>query len=640
MQRLEDDFYTHINAKWLENNKIPPEYTKWSNFHILNKVNEERLKEILNCDPTNDEENKLNILWKKGLNTEELNTVEHDSIFKLINEDLPINQLLVSLLKYNLCFLFDIEAYTDFKDSNRNILYFDRLSLSLPDRDYYLIDKMEDKRVLFKQFLDKFLQHYKINSANNIAEEIYSFEESIAKVLLSKTEKRDPNKIYNLYSFDKLKEQFKNIDWDYLFDSFNFPKNDKIIITEPKYFEFLNNYLENTDNHRIIKNYFKYRLAKYSSNFCDDISYQLAFDFFGNQLMGQKEPKQRWKRVLSTIESILGEVLSKAYIQKYFKEDEKKSCKNMIEEICKTYRERIINLDWMSDITKQKALEKLDKITIKIGYPDKWTDFTNLNLSSNMSYFENILEANKWILAHNLEKLYKPVDKLEWHMNAHEINAYYSPTNNEIVFPAGILQEPFYSINQSLAENLGGIGAVIGHEMTHGFDDNGRLYDSDGNLNEWWSKEDGGGENCDTDIDKFNKRSKKLEELFNSYEYFGIKVNGKLTLGENIADLGGLTFSLKTLERIISNNNNNNNNNNNLEDIKTETKKLFEQWAKIWRCNITDDTLKNQLLTDPHSPTDLRVNAILRNLDEFYEIYNITENDKMYLEPNMRSKIW
>ena len=633
MQRLEDDFYTHINAEWLENNKIPSEYTKWSNFHILNKVNEERLKEILNCNPTNDEENKLNILWKKGLNTEELNTVEHDSIFKLINEDLPINQLLVSLLKYNLCFLFDIEAYTDFKDSNRNILYFDRLSLSLPDRDYYLIDKMEDKRILFKQFLDKLLQHYKINSANNIAEEIYSFEESIAKVLLSKTEKRDPNKIYNIYAFNTLKEQFKNIDWDYLFDSFNFPKDDKIIITEPKYFEFLNNYLENTDNHRIIKNYFKYRLAKYSSNFCDDISYQLTFDFFGNQLMGQKEPKQRWKRVLSTIESILGEVLSKAYIQKYFKETEKKSCKNMIEEICKTYRERIINLDWMSEITKQKALEKLDKITIKIGYPDKWTDFTNLNLSSNMSYFENILEANKWILAHNLEKLYKPVDKLEWHMNAHEINAYYSPTNNEIVFPAGILQEPFYSINQSLAENLGGIGAVIGHEMTHGFDDNGRLYDSDGNLNEWWSKEDGDGE---TDIDKFNKRSKKLEELFNSYEYFGIKVNGKLTLGENIADLGGLTFSLKTLERILSN--------NNLaefkEDIKTETKKLFEQWAKIWRCNITDDTLKNQLLTDPHSPTDLRVNAILRNLDEFYEIYNITENDKMYLEPNMRSKIW
>jgi len=243
-----------------------------------------------------------------------------------------------------------------------------------------------------------------------------------------------------------------------------------------------------------------------------------------------------------------------------------------------------------------------------------------------MSYFENMLEANRWILAHNLEKLYKPVDKLEWHMNAHEINAYYSPTNNEIVFPAGILQEPFYSINQSMAENLGGIGAVIGHEMSHGFDDNGRLYDSDGNLNEWWNKED--------EI-QFNERSKKLEDLFNSYEYFGIKVNGKLTLGENIADLGGLTFSLKTLERIIFNNNN-----TKLEDIKTETKKLFEQWKKIRKCNITDDTLKNQLLTDPHSPTDLRVNSILRNLDEFYEIYNITENDKMYLDKQLRSKIW
>ena len=629
MSRLEDNFYTYVNSEWLENNKIPSEYTKWSNFHILDKINQERLKEILESDPTNDEENKLNILWKKGLNVQELNSREHCEIFKLINEDLPINQLIVSLLKYNLCFLFDLEAYTDFKDSNRNILYLDRLSLSLPDRDYYLIDKMEDKRVLFKEFLNKFLQHYNINNNNNInsnsniVDEIYSFEESIAKVLLSKTEKRDPLKIYNLYSFDKLKEEFKNIDWDYLFNSFNFPKNDKIIITEPKYFEYLNNYLVNTDNHRIIKNYFKYRLAKYSTNFCDDYSYQLTFDFFGTQLMGQKEPKQRWKRVLSTIEGIIGEVLSKVYIQKYFKEDEKKYCKNMIDEICKTYRERIINLDWMSNATKQKALEKLDKFTVKIGYPDKWTDFTNLILNSSKTYFENILEANKWLLEHNLEKLYKPVDKLEWHMNAHEINAYYSPTNNEIVFPAGILQEPFYSINQSLAENLGGIGAVIGHEMTHGFDDNGRLYDSNGNLNDWWTKED--------EI-KFNERSKKLEELFNSYEYFGIKVNGKLTLGENIADLGGLTFSLRTLERILNKDLN--------KDLNIETKKLFEQWAKIWRCNITDDTLKNQLLTDPHSPTDLRVNTILRNLDEFYDIFNITENDKMYLDPLLRSKIW
>ena len=620
MQRLEDDFYSHINHEWLENNKIPSEYTKWGNFHILHERNQERLKEILENNPTNDESYKLNILWKKGLNEKELNSIKHTDVLKFFNDDLSVNELITSFLKYNLCYLFDVEAYTDFKDSNRNILYFDKLSLTLPDRDYYLIEKMEDKRKSYKEYLEKFLKHYNINCNSD---DIYNFEEQIAKILMSKVERRDPMKIYNLYTFDKLKEDFKNIDWTDIFDSFEFPKNDKIIITEPKYFEYLNNYLGNPENHIIIKNYFKYRLAKYASNYCDDESYNLTFDFFGRQLMGQKEPKQRWKRVLSTIEGILGEVLSKAYIQKYFKEEEKTNCKNMIDEICKTYRDRLSNLDWMSEETKKKALEKLDKFTVKIGYPDKWTDFSNLKLSSSLTYFENMLEASRWSLEHNLEKLYKPVDKLEWHMNAHDINAYYSPTNNEIVFPAGILQEPFYSINQSISENLGGIGAVIGHEMTHGFDDKGRLYDSNGNLNDWWTKED---------EMKFKDRSNKLEELFNSYEYFGIPVNGKLTMGENIADLGGLTFSLKTIDRIY--------NSSSKKDLIEERKKLFVQWAKIWRCNITDDTLKNQLLTDPHSPTQLRVNAILRNLDEFYEIFNIKESDKMYLAPELRSKIW
>jgi putative endopeptidase len=219
-----------------------------------------------------------------------------------------------------------------------------------------------------------------------------------------------------------------------------------------------------------------------------------------------------------------------------------------------------------------------------------------------------------------LEKLYKPVDKLEWHMNAHDINAYYSPSNNEIVFPAGILQEPFYSSTQSIAENLGGIGAVIGHEITHGFDDKGRLFDSDGNLNDWWTEDD---------AKRFEERSKKLENHFNKFSFFDIGVNGKLTLGENIADLGGITFSLKTLERLTK-----------PEDKEDQIRKLFEQWAKIWRCNITDDALKNQLLTDPHSPTILRVNAILSNLDEFHKVYNIKVEDKLFLDPELRSNIW
>jgi putative endopeptidase len=274
----------------------------------------------------------------------------------------------------------------------------------------------------------------------------------------------------------------------------------------------------------------------------------------------------------------------------------------------------------MSNKTKLKALEKLNKFNVKIGFPDKWKDFTKLEINGNNEYYENFLEASRWKISYNLEKLYKPVDKLEWYMNAHNINAYYSQTKNEIVFPAGILQEPFYSSQQSLAENLGGIGAIIGHEITHGFDDEGRLYDLDGNLNDWWSADD---------TKQFNEKSKLLEELFSGFSYYDINVNGKLTLGENIADLGGLIFSLKTIERLA-----------NPDDKENQIKKLFEQWAKIWRCNITPDTLKNQLLTDPHSPSQLRVNAILSNIDEFYKIYQVKPEDKMYIAPERRCVIW
>ncbi len=616
--KLNNDFYNHINYDWLKNNPIPNQYTKWSNFNVLHEINQERLKKIVeNEENLSDEQKNLNILWKKGLNNEELNNSKKNYFNELIDNNSDINDIIISLMKNNLGFLFDMEAYTDFKDSNRNILYFDTISLSLPDRDYYLLDSMKDKQNDFKLFLDKFLAHFNINTTSN---DIYNFEEEIAKLKMSKTERRDPTKIYNLYSFEQIKNTYFNINWDKMFTEFNIPKNDKIIITEPVYFEYLNNYLNNKDNIEKLREYLKYKIAKTSAPFLDDATYEIYFDFFSRKLLGQKEPKPRWKRVLSLIDGLLGEVLSKVYIEKYFNEEQKKSCKNMIDEIKKTFEERLKNLDWMSDITKEKALQKLHKFNVKIGYPDKWTDFSKLILDENLSYFENILLCYKWTLENNLNKLYKPVDKLKWSMNAHDINAYYSPTMNEIVFPAGILQEPFYSSNQSLAENLGGIGAVIGHEITHGFDDKGRLYDLNGNLNNWWTEDD---------CNNFIERSKKLEELFNNYEYFGMKVNGKLTLGENIADLGGLTFSLITLKRLTLDKN-----------VKLEIKQLFEQWAKIWRCNITDDTLKNQLLTDPHSPTQLRVNAILRNLDDFYNIYNITENDPMYLNPELRSKIW
>jgi putative endopeptidase len=616
---LKVDFYKNINYEWLQNNPIPSEYVKWSNFNVLNEINQERLKSMLEETPVTDDQIKLNILWTQGMNEEELNKSEPKKMINMFGEydKFPIMDLMITFMKYNLCYLIDIGASADLKDSSRNVLYFDKTSLTLPDRDYYLLDSMEDKRTEYKSFLANFLPNFDIPGDGT---DIFNFELEMAKVMLSRTDRRNPYNRYHDYTLEELKHVYSAIEWEKILETFNIKKDDKIIITEKAYFEFMNNYIEKckNDNEEFIKltNYFKYRFALTMAPYVDDVTYGLYFDFFGKKLMGQQEPKARWKRVVSTIDGQLGEILSKVYVEKYFSDEEKKACKDMVNEIIVTYRQRIQQLTWMNEETKQKALQKLDKMVVKIGYPDKWTDFSDVVINKKI-YFNNLMNCYRWFINDNLKKCYQLVDKSEWHMNAHDINAYYSPSQNEIVFPAGILQAPFYSKDQTLAQNLGGIGSVIGHEMTHGFDDKGRLYDADGNLNDWWIA---------SDAIQFEERSKKLEDLFNSYEFFGIKVNGKLTLGENIADLGGVTLALKTLERF---------------DIMDQSKRdLFEQWAKVWRCNITDEALKNQLLTDPHSPTILRVNGILPNLEEFLRVYDISEWDKMYLKPELRSVIW
>jgi len=638
-----ENFFKHINYDWLQSNPIPSEHTRWNNFMVLRETNQSRLKEILESQVSmdNPEQKKLNILWNKGNDMTALNEM---NIVTILNSNMieDLNELLLHRMEYGMMHLFSLSSYTDMKDSTRNIIYFGPASLGLPDRDYFLLDSMQDKQTAYKEYLQTFLSHCKIEEEPDT---IYEFEKNIATVHLPKADCRDPHKIYNLYTYDKLMDQFPGIKWKSLFDHFKLPTDDKIIISQPLFFKHISEHLvkcyTDSDTMKHMMNYMKYRFAKSVCTLIDDVSYKIHFDFYCMKLMGQKEQKPRWKRVVESIDGTLGEVLSKVYVQKYFGEEQKNSCKKMIGEIVTTYKERIQNLDWMSDATKEKALYKLSKFNVKIGYPDKWTDFSKLVLSDSKTYYENMLECYRWSLDDSLSKAYKPVDKLEWHMNAHDVNAYYSPTMNEIVFPAGILQAPFYSIHQTLAENLGGIGAVIGHEITHGFDDKGCLFDADGNLNNWWTEEDS---------KLFNEKSKKMEELFSSFDYFGINVNGKLTLGENIADLGGVTLSLKTLERLVGTPLIKVLNDNFIGDpslvkkydtqFDNEAKCLFEQWAKVWRCNITDDHLKNQLLTDPHSPAELRVNGILCNLDKFYSLYDIKEGDKMYVKPDLRSKIW
>jgi len=396
-----------------------------------------------------------------------------------------------------------------------------------------------------------------------------------------------------------------------------------LVVSEPEYFKKLNTLFEKEINLDIWKEYLLIQLFKFASSYTNNILNQINFDFYGKALSGQLEQKPKWKRVLGVIDSYVGELLGKKYITKHFPETSKQIILDMINKMKTKLAERINNLTWMTDKTKIKALSKLNKINTKIGYPDKWEDFRDLVLNIDDTYFELIVKCNQWLTNKNLQKYNKPVDKNEWHMTPHTINAYYDPTKNEIVFPAAILQEPFFNPNNSLASNYGGIGAVICHEITHGFDDQGCQFDEDGNLNNWWTEED---------KISFDKASKKLEEQFNQYIIEEMNINGKLTLGENIADLGGVTITLDCLKDYLKNNNS--------VDYKTELKNFFIQWAIIWRNNIRPDESKQRILTDPHSPGCLRVNGILKNISDFYDIFDINNTDEMFLDITKRCLIW
>jgi predicted metalloendopeptidase len=401
------------------------------------------------------------------------------------------------------------------------------------------------------------------------------------------------------------------------------PKIDEIVVSQPDFFEKLNSIIKSVS----IKDwhtYYKWNLVNKAAPYMGQAFDDENFKFYGTVLRGTPEQRPRWKRAISTVNGGLGELVGKVYIKSYFPPNAKKRMDNMIENLRSAYGDSIKELDWMSEETKAKALEKLSKFDPKIGYPSKWKDYSTLHIGKD-SLVDNMLAVQNWGIKRNRSKLGKPIDRTEWGMNPQTVNAYYNPTKNEIVFPAGILQPPFFNLAADDAVNYGGIGAVIGHEMGHGFDDQGSLFDGDGNLNSWWT---------DSDREKFNKKTAMLIEQYDQFEVLdgSAHVNGELTQGENIGDFSGITIAYRAFKKAHPQ--------NNVIDGLNAEERFFFGWAQVWRGKMRDEALLQQVATNPHSPSEFRGNGPLRNFAPFLKLYNVKEGDKMYLPPEKRVEIW
>lgn len=610
----QESFYHYVNQEWLNTNEIPPGYSRWSRFNELSDKTLDQLKVIL----PNIKDNRLS----KLISLFEKYDVEKERVFiNSLIEEIDATSSIESLLElyqrklqlFGLRFLYCFGVESDMKNSKHNVLYLEPSGLSLPGRDYYLEEQFEDKRTAYVEFVDKLSAFHKLTISGT---SILELETELAKLHLKPDEKRNPDNVY----FVKTENDIRNygVPLDTYFKTVGKrPSNpeDKLVCTNEKYFDGFIQKNEFKD----LKNYLKFKTIISFSKPSQGELYNLIYEFYGKMLSGQKEKLPQWKRTINLINGTLGELLSKEYIGKHFSEKAKHEVSEMISYFKDVLREMIEKNTWMEPSTKSKALEKLENINWKIGYPNKWKDFSTLKFDDCNSLSECLSRVCEWWFYDEAKELYQATDLEKWEMLAHQVNAYYHPLLNEIVFPAAILQEPFFSLERGMPENYGGIGVVIAHEITHGFDDQGKRFDAEGNLNNWWTEDD---------EKRFLCEAEKLEKQFDNLELYDTKLNGKLTLGENLADLGGVRISLVALT-------------NKLGSITVEeSKKFFESFACIWANLCSPEEGQKLIKIDPHSPGQFRVNSILPHLDEFHKIYDIKEENKMFMKYENRCQIW
>ncbi|WP_347924288.1 M13 family metallopeptidase [Pontimicrobium sp. SW4] len=636
-----DDFYNYVNGNWMKTNVIPDDRTRWGGFGVLSKSTDEDVLEIIKTSKElgkyaeGTDQKKALLIFETKLDTVARDEAGIKPLQPLLDAINGINNLSDMQTVFATTLGVDapftgMGAGPDMNNSTMNMAWVVSGGLGL-QRDYYLENDDNSKKIRtqYVDFVSKMLQFINYDEATSkaAAEKILALETKLAEPRLDKVARRDARNITNPMSVEELQELTPVIDWNKFITDMGITKTiTRVNVQEPKYMKYLNEFLTSTSIEDI-KTLMTWSTLRSNSGYLTTDMEKENWNFYAKTLSGAKAMRPAEERALQTVTGTVGEAIGQLYVEAKFPPEAKEKAEKMIADVIKAFQNRIQKLDWMSDSTKTKAIEKLDKFTVKIAYPDEWEDYSELMVKEGNTFAENMMAVGKWGMDKNLSEIDEPIDKSEWGMPPQMVNAYFNPINNEIVFPAAILQPPFYNYTADDAVNYGGIGAVIGHEISHAFDDSGSRFDGDGNLKNWWTSKD---------LEEFTKRGDALAEQYSSIEVLdSVYINGKFTLGENIGDLGGLLGAYDGLQLSFERE-------GRPDDIDgfTAEQRFFMSWATVWRTLIREDALRTQIKTDPHSPGINRAIQPLKNIDAFYEAFDIKEGDKMWLAPEKRVRIW
>jgi len=635
--RPQDNFYNYANGGWLAKTEIPGDKASYGSFHILFDENQKRLRKIIeDCAAGDNEEGtaqqKIGDYYNSYMDTvliEELGIEPIKSELKVINSIKKRDHLvclMAHLKKIGVGLPIGSHVEQDLKDAARYALYISQGGTGLPDRDYYLkegepFDTFKKKYI---EYITKMLDLAGEDDADEKAEKIMEIEYELAENQWTRVENRDRDKTYNKYLIKDIDQLMTEFDFAKYLKKIGVKNTDYVIVKQPSFIQAVDKIIAkySIDDW---KAYYTFRFLQAYAGYLTKEFVDAQFEFYSKTLSGIQKDRPRWKKAVGSVNGTLGEEVGKVYVAEYFKPAAKARMMELVENLRTAFAERIKDLEWMGEETKKQALHKLQKFTPKIGYPDKWRDYSGLVIRKD-ELLKNSIRSNRFDYDFDISKLGKPIDKSEWFMTPQSVNAYYYAPLNEIVFPAAILQPPFFNMEADDAVNYGAIGAVIGHEMSHGFDDQGSKSDADGNMNNWWT---------DEDKMEFEKRGEVLVDQFNNFKVLDtVAVNGKLTLGENIGDLGGLAISLHAYKNSL------NGEEAPVIDGLTGTQRFFLGWAQVWRGKYRDEALRQQVMTDPHSPALYRVNGSMVHLQDFYDAFDIKEGDPMYVPAAKRAKIW
>jgi putative endopeptidase len=635
-----DNFFQYANGTWLRNNPIPATESRWGSFNELQENNYAALHTLLDSAariknaPKGSITQKVGDFYRIAMDSAAINKLGIKplaGIIARINNIKTMDQFIHEIeLEHieGLNTLFSFGISPDDKNVTKEMCQFGQGGLGMPGREYYFDNDARTTKIreAYQKYIPKMLllMGESGSLANKDAADVYALELKLAGASMTRVEMRDPYKLYNKYSTGEANQITPGLNWTNLLAGLKVTGEDTIIVGMPVFFTEVGKQFSATPL-ETWKKYLKFHLVNDMAPYLSASFDTTRFDFYGKTMRGQKAQRPRWKRMLQVIDGSEGELLGQLYVAKYFKPEAKRRMKELVDNLQQTYAERIKKLDWMSDATKKKALVKLNAFMKKIGYPDKWRDYSALTIV-NDDFIKNVIASSEWEYNFELHKLGRPVDRSEWGMTPPTVNAYYNPAFNEIVFPAGILQYPFFDEKADDAVNYGGIGAVIGHEMTHGFDDQGRLYNAEGNLSNWWSPEDSA---------NFTMKADKMVDQYNKIVVIDTShANGALTEGENLADLGGLNIAYEAFKKTKQGK----------SEVKidgfTPDQRFFLSWAQVWRANTRPEEMASRLKTDPHSPAELRCDVSPSNMDAWYKAFNIQPNDKAYRPENERIRVW